>query len=291
MTIPSGRGFNRRAYRAAVVSFLVAIGGGIVAAVGYASDETGNMLGLGLAAALGGIGFGLSSWAKSLDLDEEVVQQREPLTTTEEERDALHDEVVYTGETIGRRKLLLGLSGAAFLSALIGFVGPIGSLGPKPRGERGRTSWAPGLRLVTTDGAPISADAGSAGELVTVFPEGHVGVDDSQVVLLRLEPDSLSARTVTGGAFDGWVAYSKICTHAGCSVGLFGIDNREPRTLHQLVCPCHQSIFDPLDAARPVGGPATRSLPQLAIDVDADGYLIAQGDFTRIVGPVAWDEA
>jgi ubiquinol-cytochrome c reductase iron-sulfur subunit len=124
-----------------------------------------------------------------------------------------------------------------------------------------------------------------------VFPEGHIGVDDSQVVLLRMPPGLLAERTVEAGALDGWVAYSKICTHAGCSVGLFGIDNRQPDTLRQLVCPCHQSIFDPVDGARPVGGPATRSLPQLALDVDAQGYLVAQGDFDRPVGPLAWDEA
>ena len=101
----------------------------------------------------------------------------------------------------------------------------------------------------------------------------------------------LTSRTVDGGAVEGWVAYSKICTHAGCSVGLFGIDNRPPDTLRQLVCPCHQSVFDPLDGARPVRGPATRSLPQLRLGVDAQGFLVAQSDFDRVVGPVAWNEA
>ena len=46
-----------------------------------------------------------------------------------------------------------------------------------------------------------------------------------------------------------------------------------------------------VDGARPVGGPATRSLPQLALDVDAEGFLVAHGDFDRPVGPLAWDEA
>ena len=124
-----------------------------------------------------------------------------------------------------------------------------------------------------------------------MFPDGAIGVDDSQVVLLKLPLDRLSEPTRSAGTPDGWVAYSKICTHAGCSVGLFGIDSRPPQVLTQLVCPCHQSVFDPLDAARPVGGPATRPLPQLGLDVDADGYLIARGDFEGPVGPLAWDEA
>ena len=173
---------------------------------------------------------------------------------------------------------------------LVGFVGPIGSLGPRPRGERQRTSWRPGSRLVTTEGVPIDSSTGRADVLVTVFPEGAIGVDDSQVVLLRMPPELLTARTIEGGAVNGWVAYSKICTHAGCSVGLFGIDNRPPDTLRQLVCPCHQSVFDPLDAAQPVGGPASRPLPQLALDVDDDGFLVARGDFAGPVGPIAWNE-
>jgi len=102
--------------------------------------------------------------------------------------------------------------------------------------------------------------------------------------------DVLSAESIDGGAVDGWVAYSKICTHAGCSVGLFGIDNRGPDVIRQLVCPCHQSVFDPTDAARPVGGPAPRPLPQLPLAVDDEGYLIATADFDRPVGPGAWGD-
>jgi ubiquinol-cytochrome c reductase iron-sulfur subunit len=288
---PDGGASNRRAYGAAIVSFVVAIGGGIAAAVGYGTDATGDLLGLGLAAALSGIGLGLVAWAKYLDLDEHVVQPREPLTTTPQQQAELAAEVDATVDVLGRRRLLLGLGAAAFLSMVVGFVGPIGSLGPKPRGERGQTSWRPGSRLVTADGTPIESSAQPYGELVTVFPEGHVGVDDSQVVLMRVRPDRLSARTTAAGTPEGWVAYSKICTHAGCSVGLLGIDDRPPDVLTELVCPCHQSVFDPLDAARPVGGPATRPLPQLGLEIDAAGHLVAIADFDRPVGPLAWDEA
>ncbi len=281
---------NERAYRAAVISFVVAIIGGLAAAVGYWTDNTGDLLGLGLAAALVGIGVGLVCWEKYLDIDDHVVQAREPLRLTPEAEAELAAEVVASERVLGRRPLLLGLLGGSFLSMVIGFVGPIGSLGPKPRGERGRTSWTPGARLVTLSGEPIEAVGATFDQLVTVFPEGHIGVDDSQVVLLRMPPDVLTQRTIDGGALDGWVAYSKICSHAGCSVGLFGIDTRQPDTLRQLVCPCHQSIFDPADGARPTGGPAPRSLPQLALAVDAHGYLVAVADFDRPVGPIAWNE-
>ena len=280
---------NVRAYRAAIVSFVVAIAGGIAAAIGYSMDN--DLLGVGLAAALFGIGFGLVCWAKYLDFDEHAVQEREPLQISPADDAALHEELSTSGRMLGRRKVLLGLLGGSFASMVVGFVGPIGSLGPKPQGERGRTSWLPGARLVTTSGAPVASTGTTFDQLVTVFPEGHIGQDDSQVVLLRLPPEALSERTVDGGALDGWVAYSKICTHAGCSVGLFGVDNRQPDTLRQLVCPCHQSSFDPTDGARPTGGPATRSLPQLPLAVDDAGYLVAEAGFDRPVGPLAWNEA
>jgi ubiquinol-cytochrome c reductase iron-sulfur subunit len=282
---------NRRAYRAALIAFVVAAAGGIASAIGYWTDNTGDLFGLGLAAALTGIGFGLVCWAKYLDLDEHVVEQRQPLTMDAAGHEELQAEIEATKETVGRRRLLIGLFGGSFVAMAIGFVGPIGSLGPKPRGQRGRTSWREGSRLVSIEGSPIEVTRTTFDQLVTVFPEGHIGADDSQVVLLRMPPELLTARTIDGGAIEGWVAYSKICTHAGCSVGLFGIDNREPDTIRQLVCPCHQSLFDPLDGARPVAGPATRSLPQLPLAVDSDGFLVARAGFDQVVGPLAWDEA
>lgn len=281
---------NTRAYRAACVAFAIAIGGGVFAVVSYWSAETQTWLGVGLALALGGIGFGLVSWAKYMNFDEHVVQQRERLRTTAAEREELHDEVTMTRATLGRRKLLVTLFAGSLGSLVVGAIGLLGSLGPRPRGERNHTAWGPGKRLVTSDGAPVGVSSGGLDQLATVFPEGAVGRDDSQVVLLRLPAEVLSKRTVTGGAVDGWVAYSKICTHAGCSVGLFGVDNRPPTVVRQLVCPCHQSVFDPTDAAQPVGGPAPRSLAQLPLAVDAQGFLISTADFDRPVGPIAWNE-
>jgi ubiquinol-cytochrome c reductase iron-sulfur subunit len=281
---------NRRAERAAVVSFAIAIVGGIVAAVGYATDHTERMLGLGLAAALFATGFGLVAWAKSLGIDEHVAEERTVPSDANEELDALHDHLATSSEPLGRRRALQALFAGSLGAIVIGFVGPLGSLGPRPRGERGRTSWAPGRRLVTAEGQPIDAATARFDQLVTVFPEGAVGVDDSQVVLLRVRPESLTERTQAAGAVLGWVAYSKICTHAGCSVGLFAIDTRPPIEVRELVCPCHQSVFDPLDGARPIGGPAPRPLPQLPLAIDDNGFLVAVRDFERPIGPIAWDE-
>jgi ubiquinol-cytochrome c reductase iron-sulfur subunit len=79
------------------------------------------------------------------------------------------------------------------------------------------------------------------------------------------------------------VAYSKICTHAGCPVGLYRAESQS------LICPCHQSQFDVADGGKPFFGPAARPLPQLPLGVDEEGILVAQGDFPEPVGPAFWD--
>ena len=286
---PSPRALNQRAYRAALAAFGVAIVGGVLAAIAYWNEWTDTLLGVGLAAALSGIGFGLVAWAKFLDVDEHVVEARPTLRLADDERAVLTATTEPATPQVQRRALF-GLLSASTLALLIGFVGPIGSLGPRPRGDRGRTAWRPGARLVTIDGRPIPAGTDVFDQFATVYPEGAIGNDDSQVVLLRMRPELLTPRTRLG-AVDGWVAYSKICTHAGCSVGLFGIDTRVPILVRELVCPCHQSVFDPVDAAEPIGGPATRPLPQLPLAIDVDGNLVAVDDFDDVVGPIAWDEA
>jgi len=44
-----------------------------------------------------------------------------------------------------------------------------------------------------------------------------------------------------------------------------------------------------LDGARPVFGPAARSLPQLPLAVNDAGEIIAVDDFDSPVGPGYWD--
>ena len=83
--------------------------------------------------------------------------------------------------------------------------------------------------------------------------------------------------------FGDLVAYSKICTHAGCPASLY-----EEQT-SRLLCPCHQSQFDILDNAEPIFGPATRKLPMLPIKLDDEGYVVATSDFTEPIGPGFWE--
>jgi ubiquinol-cytochrome c reductase iron-sulfur subunit len=285
-------GSRVRARRAAIGGFAVAIAGGLMSVVAGIADADGfpDLPGIGLALALAGIGFGLVSWAKSLDLDEHVIEKRSALGLTAGEQQAIRAGPGEIPDEPGRRRALAVLFGGAVAVLGLGLVGPVASLGSLSHGDRSRTRWRAGSRLATPDGQLVAAATDRFDQLITVFPADALDADDSQVVLLRVRPDLLRPHTVEAGALDGWVAYSKICTHAGCSVGLFGIDNRPPIESRELVCPCHQSVFDPLDGAKPVGGPATRPLPQLRLGVDDAGYLIALGDFDGPVGPIAWNE-
>jgi ubiquinol-cytochrome c reductase iron-sulfur subunit len=79
------------------------------------------------------------------------------------------------------------------------------------------------------------------------------------------------------------LVYSKVCTHAGCPVGLYEAQR------HELLCPCHQSAFDVLRGAQPRSGPAARAQPQLPIAIAPDGTIMALGDFSSPIGPAYWD--
>jgi Rieske Fe-S protein len=98
----------------------------------------------------------------------------------------------------------------------------------------------------------------------------------NQVILIRLMPEELSDATRVQAA-QGIVAYSAVCTHAGCDAWLW---QGEAKTLK---CPCHDSVFDPKEEARVINGPATRRLPVLPLKV-VDGVLMAAGGFVGRVG-------
>jgi ubiquinol-cytochrome c reductase iron-sulfur subunit len=120
--------------------------------------------------------------------------------------------------------------------------------------------------------------------LVTAFPDGLPNSADGQIVLIRLPSGLLQPRNDRATwSPQGFIAYSKVCTHAGCPVGLYQAQT------HQLLCPCHQSAFDVLNEAKVVFGPAFRALPQLPLAIDPEGYLIAQSDFHEPIGPSYWN--
>ena len=123
------------------------------------------------------------------------------------------------------------------------------------------------------------------------IPEGNTNkFADSPTLLIRLREDDaltlrgrLHERGNDGRMAGNLVAYSKICTHAGCPASLY-----EQQT-NRLLCPCHQSQFSIVDNAEPIFGPATRKLPMLPVKVDDDGFIVATSDYTEAVGPGFWE--
>ena len=297
----------RRAERQVAALFALSVIGTVIFVAGVLFIEVDDaasagistkVLAVGMGLALFALGAGAVHWAKVLMPDEEVVQKRKPLRSTDAERaDAVATIIDGGGSSgIARRPLIRNsLIGALAALPLMAVV----SLRDLWRGEGTPaevlkdTAWVPGVRLVT-DGPgsqPILAANIRIGEVLHVQPEG---IDElshpldekakSAVLLIRLEPDELQRRPERAGFdYDGIVAFSKICTHAGCPVALY------EQTTHHLLCPCHQSTFDVTQYCDVVFGPATRALPQLAITVDAEGYLVAQDDFSEYVGPVYWE--
>jgi ubiquinol-cytochrome c reductase iron-sulfur subunit len=146
------------------------------------------------------------------------------------------------------------------------------------------TTWRPGRRLATPGGEPVSPDTLPVGGVLTVFPDGDDADPNAATLLIRVEPELLRLPAERAAwAPDGFVAYSKLCTHAGCPVGLFRA------AVGELFCPCHQSKFDVFRGAEPIGGPTTRALPQLALGTDDEGYLVSLRDFDEPVGPGFWN--
>jgi ubiquinol-cytochrome c reductase iron-sulfur subunit len=262
------------------VSALASIGLFVVYALGGQPQVEGALLGV----ALGGLALGFVVWGKVLMPAGPFVEEREPMAVPAWEREDLDRDLVRGEEVMRRRTFLRRMLYAAAAALGVAAILPIRSLGPSPGRSLFRTRWRPGSLVATAEGTPISVDDLPVGGILTVFPEGHTDAADSQAVLIRVEESLLrpSAGRETWSP-QGYVAYSKICTHAGCPVGLY-----EQRR-HQLFCPCHQSVFEVLDGARPTAGPATRALPQLPLEVDDQGLLRAQRDFDEPVGPDFWD--
>jgi ubiquinol-cytochrome c reductase iron-sulfur subunit len=277
---------QRRAERRVAIALGVAIVAGVGLFVVYFTGGQTQIEGILFALALGGFGVGLGIWANHLLDAREVVEERHELTSGPAGRQAFEEALAEeVGPTVGRRsmliKLLAGAGGALGLALLL----PVLSLGPAPGNSLKVTPWTRGSRVVDEEGEPVTITSVPEDGFITVFPEGHEGAADAQALLIHVRPGSLKLppERMEGVPEGTHVAYSKICTHAGCPVGLYRAESQS------LICPCHQSQFDVADGARPFFGPAARPLPQLPLGVDQEGVLVAQGDFSEPVGPAFWD--
>jgi ubiquinol-cytochrome c reductase iron-sulfur subunit len=265
------------------LALLGTVVGGVGFAWAYVVDAANWWLGGFLALGLLGLGVALAYWGRDLAGDEEA---SEPYPIPDEDVEAhvaLAAEVQQSAEVVTRKGFLTALLVGAAAVFGLSQVFLVASLGPRVRKSFYQGLWGPGTRLVTYDGRPVTRDALRSGGFLVAFPEGHTDSGYSQVVLLRPPADRFKIQPGRETwSPEGFVAYSRLCTHAGCAVAQY------EDQAQVLLCPCHQSTFDVLDGARPVAGPAGRPLPQLPLAITPSGEVVSQRDFTELVGPGYW---
>lgn len=257
--------------------------------------HTGLGVTLGLALLL--IGLGAVQWARQLMDDKEMVEYRHSVGSSDEDKAAvladLDNGIAESGIT---RRKVLGRSLVGALGVLgLPLIAIFADLGPWPtaavrRETIEKTIWAEGIRLVhDITYEPIRAADMKIGQLVNGQPENiqdfegaelQTAKSKASIIIVRMDPNTIKIpESRRDWQVGGILCYSKICTHVGCPISLW-----EQQT-HHLLCPCHQSTFDLGDSGLVVFGPAARALPQLAITVDDEGYLVAKGPFNVPVGP------
>jgi rieske iron-sulfur protein len=191
---------------------------------------------------------------------------------------------------ISRRKLLkcgCGLVGAAALVTMGGSLKAAAMMGPgampRPKetglphegdlltfGDGARKGTPISLQDIPVGGPPVLAQA-------TDGPTGAARDDEhSSVLLVRVAPEAVPA-DLQDGAAQGVLAYSALCTHLGCVLNEWDAEKK----LFQ--CPCHEALFDPMQAGKVIGGPGPRPLPVLPVKI-SENRLVVAGDFSGWVG-------
>ncbi len=154
--------------------------------------------------------------------------------------DQLDRRQVLRGAVVGGLTLVVAVASKALAGPATDTLSALtkpaaGGSGSSPGGTTG-TGSTPGRTITTLDRLPVGK--------AIAFTAPGVGA----AVLVRLAQDRV-------------VAYSRICTHAGCLVG-YDSSNR------LLYCPCHGAEFDPAHGAQPVAGPAPTALQTIPVVVD-----------------------
>jgi ubiquinol-cytochrome c reductase iron-sulfur subunit len=272
------------------------------------SDYYTAILGITLGISLLALGFAILAWAKKLLPHEVSIQDRHNKPSSDDDRLITGQTIAYLGDelSVARRPLLKGAIGLGLAPlGLVAAAPLIGGLLEDPhkddQPELFHTGFDPVandgklVRLTREDGTPIRPEDVSVGGQITVFPGIPHGATneyaDSPTLLIHLRAGDAATAEATNGAdpinrgsmWGNYIAYSKICTHAGCPASLY-----EQQT-NRLLCPCHQSQFIITDNARPIFGPASRRLPQLPIEVDDEGFFVAASDYKETVGPDFWE--
>jgi ubiquinol-cytochrome c reductase iron-sulfur subunit len=292
--LPPNPGAELAALALLGLSSLAALGFILIYAFGASLPDETQLLGASMGLALLFLAAALIVVGLRLVPSEEVAEAYPPQEHPGEQQ-VIAELVDESGTRFTRRRLfklgLLGAGGTLGLAALT----PAVSFGPLFHvGDFLRTPWRRGRRLVDEHGVPYRAADIERNDFYLAFPEGVSDEEKEQMaaslVVIRLDPAQLDLPPdLKGYDAHGILAYSRICTHAGCAITLYRAPLFQPaEPKPALVCPCHYSTFDPATGGTVTFGPAGRNLPLLPVFVDSKGFLRAKGNFNGPVGPSWW---
>lgn len=187
-----------------------------------------------------------------------------------------------------RRRFTLGMLLASVAGAFGSLVALLKVLAPEKKGGGGYvTTIKPGDGLVYAQGGsagtPLMASSLKTGDAVLAYPTGKASNPANLVQVIKLEEKTFEPPTDMALTDKGFVAYSAICTHLGCTVSWMA--NKESPEASFTECYCHNSIFNPAQGAKVMGGPAPIPLAQIGVKVMQDGTLAFTSDFNGPIGP------
>lgn len=129
-------------------------------------------------------------------------------------------------------------------------------------------------RASATQAKSVPVAVARVEELPAEWDERPFSFEGEQALLIRVPPPERTFAGLLHVAGRHFVAYSRTCTHVGCTVNL-------PNRLRELNCPCHGSRFDAASGAL-LDGPARGPLRRVALQ--------ARGDVIHALGWVTQGE-
>ncbi len=286
--VPSNRGAET------VVAVLLLLAAALAfgfTAVYVAAGTNTQLLGVTIGGALALLAAALIVAGKLVVPQETAVQERDVLLD-EEQTEEVVELIESGGEGISRRVLLTGASGLAGAALVTAAATPLASLGPRLTGIHD-TPWHAGVGLIDEQGQPYLASQIQTGTFYTALPEGgDAELFGAGLLVVRLPLEMIDLPPARQDwAPEGILAYSKICTHAGCAISLYRYPTYGPTSGLEpaFTCPCHYSTFSPGEGGKVLFGPAGRPLPQLPLMIDSGGHLRAAGGFDEDIGPSWFD--
>ncbi len=188
---------------------------------------------------------------------------------------------------VTRRRFTFGVVLGSVAAAFGSLFTLLKVLSPEQKGGGYVATVEAGDGLVYAEGAnagtAVQASAMKVGEEVLAYPAGKTSNPANIVQLVKLDESAFKPPTRMELTDQGFVAYSAICTHLGCTVSW--VRNEQAPAASVTECFCHNSIFDPSAGAKVLGGPAPIPLAQIGIKVKEDGTIVFTGGFSGPIGP------